>query len=1014
MVEARRYNVAAMRGVAARLPLPVALFSAAGVLILAGASFDVQGHTGRTGLLVMAGGLLAVVAGVVHRRWQIALICALASVIALVGALPIEQLRSNSLGAQAALMNLVGVAALVLGGVVGQRGYALVTEEMRGRLGQLEHLNRKLEEQHRIFLAATEDPSFLETDAEQRAESTAKGLGALFCVYYLAGPDGRSFAPDGLGFGFEHVRPGPVQRGRQDGLVGAVDANREFYTEERRELSGLFRYFPPDFRMRNALAVPIRVGEHVEGFILAGDKPGGFSEDDRRLARTLATRAGIAFANRHAVALSQKEAGRYALLNDLVREASGLRLEDAVAVVLNRGRELIEYEASRVAIFGPAATYTIAGGSEVPSPVKGSPLAGVFEEGRTVIRHATPQDGLFSGLQAPEGAKVCEALVPVRGKGELFGALCLGRKGAVGFTEADIPTLEELGAIAGLAVENSRILQTVVGQATRLDSALDVLGEVSRALTTTTQGRRALEDQALKAAMRVTGCDHALLTRVSGDGTQRLSRGEGFSSELAGLRVKNGQGIIGAVMLSGRPLALADATDSLEMMSPPDLAANGLQGALCVPMLDDGQVRGTIAVFSRLRREWSEEDVRSLSTLANATLVALKNAELYDQSRNMIWELSNLHEGLKAVTSTLELDEVLELVLGSAARASDAQIGCLALQEEHGLTLVGSYGTDHETAARLALGLGATICRDVMAGNQPVMEQMDPASRGGGRGRGAMSDNPLEPHAVLCVPIPLRDQPIGVLFLANYVPDRPFTPDHQRLVTSLAAQAAVAIDNARLFRDREELFIGTLQALAQAVDAKDPYTVGHSQRVTEYALAIARQLDYAPDDENAWKRLRQGGLLHDIGKVGVPESILSKPAPLTPEEFEVIKRHPTLGYDILKGVKLLTDELVIVRSHHERYDGRGYPDAKQDLPMCAWIVAVADALDAMTSDRPYRRGMPMAAALAEIKRGAGSHFHPEVARAAQEAASSGSLKVITAPSLYVDAPAVGAFENPVA
>src|SRR5215472_3853649 len=135
------YNGAAMRGVAARFPLPVALFTAAGILILAGASFDVQGHTGRTGVLVMAGGMLAVLAGILYRRWQIAVICALASVIAVVGALPIEELRAGHLLAQAgqyAVFNLLGVVALALGGVVGSLGYSLVTAEMRSRVTDLE------------------------------------------------------------------------------------------------------------------------------------------------------------------------------------------------------------------------------------------------------------------------------------------------------------------------------------------------------------------------------------------------------------------------------------------------------------------------------------------------------------------------------------------------------------------------------------------------------------------------------------------------------------------------------------------------------------------------------------------------------------------------------------------------------------------------------------------------------------------------------------------------------------
>jgi HD-GYP domain-containing protein (c-di-GMP phosphodiesterase class II) len=872
----------------------------------------------------------------------------------------------------------------------------------------LQQANRKLAEQHRIFLAATEEPSFSETDAEKRAEAAAHALGAGFCAYYLATTDGRQFAPDGLGCGFDHVRPGPVQRGRRDGLLGAIDANQEFYTVDRRDLSPLFRYFPPDFRIENALAVPIRVGDKVEGFILAGDKPGGFSEDDRRLARTLATRAGISFANVHAVALSQHEAGRYALLNELVREASGLSVDDALNLVLDRGRELIAYDAARVAVFGRDGTYTLSGSLGAPAPVAGSPLEQVARDGRTVVRRVLAEQGLYSGLKVGEGAQVSEALVPVRGKGELFGILCLGRKAVSGFAEDEIPTLEELSAIVGLAVENSRILQTVVGQATRLDSALDVLGEVSRALTTTTEGRTALEERAGKAAMRITGCDHVLLTRTARDAAaQRINYGFGFPESLSGSKVPAGQGLIGAVMLRGAPVALEDATESLEMSNAPDLVAAGLRGALCVPMLDDGEVGGTISVYSPLRREWTEEEIRSLSTLANAALVALKNAELYSNSRNMIWELTNLHEGLRAVTATLELKAVLQQVLNWASRASDARIGCLALKEEGVLHLVGYYGTeDPEIAGRLALGFGAQICLEVMTSNESILEHMDESGKSG-------SGNPLDPSAVLCVPITLREEPIGVIFLANYKEDRRFNEDHRRLVSALAAQAGVAIDNARLFRDREELFLSTLNAMAAAVDARDPYTAGHSQRVTQYALAIARQLDYAPDDDEAWKRLEQGGLLHDIGKIGVPDSILQKPAPLTKEEFDLMKQHPARGYDILRGVKLLKDELVIVRSHHERFDGHGYPDGLKgdQLPMCAWIVAAADALDAMTSDRPYRKGMDLAVALAEIKRGAGTHFHPDVARAVLEAAADGSLKLIPAQSLYADAPAVGAVEN---
>src|SRR5207237_2963454 len=209
------------------------------------------------------------------------------------------------------------------------------------------------------------------------------------------------------------------------------------------------------------------------------------------------------------------------------------------------------------------------------------------------------------------------------------------------------------------------------------------------------------------------------------------------------------------------------------------------------------------------------------------------------------------------------------------AKASSAQIGCLAHEDDGGLVMKGRFGTDHQTAEKLALGLGGEICRRVMDTGDSVMEAMEHESK---------ADSPLNPRAVLCVPITLRGKPLGVLFLANYKVGHAFTSDHRNLVTELAAQAAVAIDNARLFKDREQVILDSLEAFAEVVDAKDPYTAGHSERVTQYALMIARQMHYAPDDQSAWVRLERGGRLHDIGKIGVPDSVIQNTGKLSEDE----------------------------------------------------------------------------------------------------------------------------------
>ena len=531
----------------------------------------------------------------------------------------------------------------------------------------------------------------------------------------------------------------------------------------------------------------------------------------------------------------------------------------------------------------------------------------------------------------------------------------------------------------------------------RLEAALDALIEMSQALTTVTHGSKVLEQKTLEAAVQITAATAGLLTRTTAEGNQAVIMSLGFPAEVGAMEFQRGDGIIGAVMQSLRATAVPDVSASFDLDSPPDLAAyGGLQAAICVPMLEDGRLWGTISVFDNKNREWSEDDQRVLATLGNQAVVAVRNAELYDDSQRSIWELRNLQEALQAATSTLDLRQVLQQVLAVAAKASSAQVGALALEESGKLILRAAFGTDHATAEKLALGAGGAICRSVMDSGEPVMEAMEHPSG---------ADSPLNPRAVLCVPINLRGKPIGLLFLANYQDGHAFNADHHKLITELAAQAAVAIDNARLFKDREEVTLSSLEALYGALDAAHPQTSAHSKRVTQYALMIARQMRYAPDDQAAWVRLERGGRLHDIGMISVPDAILQKAGPLTDEEFAKMRDHTVAGFNILSGLKTLTDELVVARSHHERFDGKGYPDRKtgHELPIFAWIVSAADAIDAMTSDRLYRRGMPLEVAVEQIRIGAGTHFHPDVAEAVVDAAHNGTLKEVTAPDMAQEA-----------
>jgi HD-GYP domain-containing protein (c-di-GMP phosphodiesterase class II) len=175
-------------------------------------------------------------------------------------------------------------------------------------------------------------------------------------------------------------------------------------------------------------------------------------------------------------------------------------------------------------------------------------------------------------------------------------------------------------------------------------------------------------------------------------------------------------------------------------------------------------------------------------------------------------------------------------------------------------------------------------------------------------------------------------------------------------MSAVAAILATHQTNVKLFQDVEDLFLGVVRALSSAIDAKDPYTCGHSERVARVASRLGRELGLPEPDVN---QLYLAGLLHDVGKIGIRDAVLLKSGMLTAEEYEHIKEHPRIGFEILSGVRQLRHLLPGVRNHHENFDGSGYPDALagHEIPLMARIMAVADAYDAMSSDRPYRKGM---------------------------------------------------------
>ncbi|NQU74152.1 MAG: HD domain-containing protein [Candidatus Omnitrophica bacterium] len=258
-------------------------------------------------------------------------------------------------------------------------------------------------------------------------------------------------------------------------------------------------------------------------------------------------------------------------------------------------------------------------------------------------------------------------------------------------------------------------------------------------------------------------------------------------------------------------------------------------------------------------------------------------------------------------------------------------------------------------------------------------------------------------EAVACVPSYFMKELIGIFLLGKKQDETKFDKEEADFFSALASDVAMAIRNAQLFKElvseldkKRQLFIHTTIALAAAIDAKDHYTHGHTSRVTSLSLRIAEKLfqkEKKQNDENFLEHLHIAALLHDIGKIGIPELILNKGSQLTDDETKIMQEHPAVGANILAPISELGDSLLGVKYHHEKYDGSGYPEGlkKNQIPFIASIIGVADAFDAMTTDRPYKKHISKAEAVDEIKNSSGKQFDPAICAALIELYHEGRL-----------------------
>ena len=335
-------------------------------------------------------------------------------------------------------------------------------------------------------------------------------------------------------------------------------------------------------------------------------------------------------------------------------------------------------------------------------------------------------------------------------------------------------------------------------------------------------------------------------------------------------------------------------------------------------------------------------------------------------------------------------DDLLDSILNDCVSVLDAQRGAIVLAEGDAVPNAPGLAGGPEPKMRIrALSVG----RGESKGRFHFSKRL--TQRCFAKGESVLFCNVLEEAdlthsisdgqmtSVMCVLLRTPRKKLGVLHVDRGPGQPPFTKDDLLLADALAAHVSAGIECSHLLKKQRDMFLRTITMLAQMVELRDEYTGGHTQRVTRYALLIAERLGL-PEEEI--ELLKLGTPLHDIGKIGISDEILQAPRRLTPVEFAVMQTHTTMGADYLKGVPELAPVLPIVRSHHERWDGTGYPErlAGEAIPLLARIVAVADAFDAMTSQRPYhdkKRGRSADDAFGEVARQSGRQFDPDCAEA---------------------------------
>jgi len=406
------------------------------------------------------------------------------------------------------------------------------------------------------------------------------------------------------------------------------------------------------------------------------------------------------------------------------------------------------------------------------------------------------------------------------------------------------------------------------------------------------------------------------------------------------------------------------------------------QTVLLEPVIVEERLEGLLLIGARVDgKPFTEMQKAFLDTAAGMLSVVIANpvSTEIDTARELerrMVEMETLFIVSRELNKSLEVEDLINnfLIILLGQMSTNRAAFLIFDETNSSFTFYATKGVPAEYTEKFALPASSPLIALMSKVNEPILAKSIPADL---EARGRLKT--LTQLFEIFLPLKSKGRLLGIVCLGAKVTNRDYTPKNQEILTAMGNQASTALDNAFLINRLRETIGGVMKALISAIEAKDPFTRGHTERVARLSTAIADRLNLSVEER---RQLLYGCVLHDIGKIGIPESILTNPNTLTEAELRELQRHPLIGVSILDKMKFLDKAKLIVRHHHERFDGRGYPDglADKDIPLGARILAISNAFDAMTHDRRHRAAPGYAKALEEIRQHAGTQFDPELAQ----------------------------------